>query len=273
MKPLLSICCTSYNHGKYIEETIQGFLIQKTTFPIEILIHDDASTDNTAEIIKKYEKKDKRIITILQNENQYSQKIKPWSNFLFPKAQGKYIALCEGDDYWIDEFKLQKQVDFLEANANYALCFHKVKVYLEEEKQFTDDTIKSNIPETTTIKDLAKRCYIRTNSVVLRNNFKLPQWFNYLPVGDWPLFLIQVKDNKIKKFDDEMAVYRIHKNGVWSSADRYKMIEVTLDTIKPLLDHKILGKDANKILQKKYNKYRFKLFKEGIRKQLNIQKT
>ena len=92
MKPLLSICCTTFNHAKYVRETIEGFLIQKTNFPIEIIIHDDASTDGTADIIREYASKDDRIVTILQDENQFSKKIKPWRNFVFPKAQGKYIA-------------------------------------------------------------------------------------------------------------------------------------------------------------------------------------
>lgn len=115
--PLVSICCTTYNHGKFIQDAIEGFLMQKTNFPIEIIIHDDASTDNTATIVKQYaEKHPGLIITILQTINQYSQGIKPWPNFVFPKARGKYIALCEGDDYWTDPLKLQKQVDFLEGN-------------------------------------------------------------------------------------------------------------------------------------------------------------
>src|SRR5690554_7571091 len=102
MKPLLSICCTTFNHEKFLEKTLEGFLAQQTNFSFEIVIHDDASTDRTVEIIQEYAKKDSRIVSILQTENQYSQNIKIWPNYLFPKAQGKYIALCEGDDYWTD---------------------------------------------------------------------------------------------------------------------------------------------------------------------------
>ena len=87
--------------------------MQKTTFPIEIIIHDDASTDGTAKIVKEYaDKYPDLIVPILQTENQYSQGIKPSQNFVFPRARGKYIAFCEGDDYWTDPYKLQKQVDF-----------------------------------------------------------------------------------------------------------------------------------------------------------------
>src|SRR5690554_6580680 len=120
--PLVSICCITYNHEKYIRDAIEGFLMQKTTFPVEILIHDDASTDKTAQIVKEYaENHSDLIITIFQTENQYSQGIKPWPNFVFPRARGKYIALCEGDDYWTDPLRLQKQVGFLEGNEEYGL--------------------------------------------------------------------------------------------------------------------------------------------------------
>jgi glycosyltransferase involved in cell wall biosynthesis len=124
--PLVSICCITYNHEKYIRETIEGFLIQKTKFPIEIIIHDDASADNTANIIREYEKKFPHLITaIYQKENQYSKGVRSITvKFTFPIARGKYIALCEGDDYWTDPYKLQKQVDFLEANPEYTFTFH-----------------------------------------------------------------------------------------------------------------------------------------------------
>ena len=117
--PLVSICCATYNHERYIRDVIDGFLMQKTTFPIEIIIHDDASTDETARIVKEYaEKHPDLIVPIFQTENQYSknkESIFAW--FVYPRSRGKYIALCEGDDYWVDPIKLQKQVDYLEKNG------------------------------------------------------------------------------------------------------------------------------------------------------------
>ena len=116
---LVSICCITYNHEKYIRDAIEGFLMQKTDFPFEVLIHDDASTDGTADIIREYETKYPDIIKpIYQTENQYSKGIKISATYNYPRAKGKYIALCEGDDYWIDPYKLQKQVDFLEHMKN-----------------------------------------------------------------------------------------------------------------------------------------------------------
>ena len=118
--PLVSIDCITYNHKQYIRDAIEGFLMQITNFPVEILIHDDASTDGTAEIIREYEKQYPWLIKpVYQTENQYSKhnSFISISKIQYGRALGKYIAFCEGDDYWTDHYKLQKQVDFLESNV------------------------------------------------------------------------------------------------------------------------------------------------------------
>lgn len=126
--PLVSISCITYNHVKYIRDAIEGFLMQKTTFPIEILIHDDASTDNTATIVREYEVKYPQLIKpIYQTENQYSKKDGTIGRIQRGRARGKYYATCEGDDYWTDPLKLQKQVEYLEENTDCSLCFHASK--------------------------------------------------------------------------------------------------------------------------------------------------
>ena len=120
---LVSIICNTYNHEPYIRQCLDGFIMQKTTFAFEILIHDDASTDNTANIIREYEAKYSTIIKpIYQTENQYSKKIGIMKTFQYPRVKGKYIAFCEGDDYWIDPLKLQKQVDYMEEHVDCSLC-------------------------------------------------------------------------------------------------------------------------------------------------------
>ena len=118
--PLVSINCITYNHKQYIRDAIEGFLMQITNFPVEILIHDDASTDGTVEIIREYEKQYPWLIKpVYQTENQYSKhnSFISISKIQYGRALGKYIAFCEGDDYWTDHYKLQKQVDFLESNV------------------------------------------------------------------------------------------------------------------------------------------------------------
>ncbi|MBP5288836.1 MAG: glycosyltransferase family 2 protein [Clostridia bacterium] len=119
----VSVICAAYNHEKYIEDAIRGFLKQKTNFKFEVFIHDDASTDNTAAIIKKYADQYPELIRpIFQKENQYSQHISFFKNDILPLARGKYLAVCEGDDYWVDENKLQKQADYLDAHPDCSFC-------------------------------------------------------------------------------------------------------------------------------------------------------
>ncbi|VVT06226.1 Glycosyl transferase [Marinobacter salarius] len=124
--PLVTISCTTYNQQRYIEKCIEGFLMQETNFPVEILIHDDASTDTTPEIIREYQARYPDLINvILQEENQFS-KGKMVNSFNFEKARGKYVALCHGDDYWIDKGKLQKQVSIME-QYGVAMCGHPAR--------------------------------------------------------------------------------------------------------------------------------------------------
>lgn len=126
-QPVVSICCTTYNHERYIEDSLKGFLAQRTGFPFEIIIHDDCSTDDTGNVISKYAKKYPRIIkTIFQDENQYSQG-KRTSFIAINEAKGNFISICEGDDYWISTSKLQVQVDLLEGNPSLSICFHPAK--------------------------------------------------------------------------------------------------------------------------------------------------
>lgn len=148
--PLVSISCITYNHEPYIVQALDGFLMQKTSFPFEVLVHDDASTDRTADIIREYEKKFPKIIKpIYQKENQYSKGFTSvTATWNFPRAQGKYMALCEGDDYWIDENKLQMQVDFLENNPEYGMCYTNFNLVSEKSKNIKQkalDTKKWNL--------------------------------------------------------------------------------------------------------------------------------
>lgn len=121
-EPLVSISCLAFNHEKFIRKALDGFVMQETNFPFEILIHDDASTDGTAEIIQEYQSRFPELIKpIYQKENQWKKGLRGSAVHNFPRAKGKYIALCEGDDYWTDPTKLQRQVDFLESHADYVL--------------------------------------------------------------------------------------------------------------------------------------------------------
>lgn len=139
---MVTVYCLAYNHEKYIRETLEGFVNQKTNFKYEVIVHDDASTDNTANIIKQYEKKYPGIIKgLYQTENQYSKGIGIVNTYILPNIKGKYIAVCEGDDYWIDTFKLQKQFDYLEKHPNCTFCFTNANIENQINKE-----IKKFIP-------------------------------------------------------------------------------------------------------------------------------
>lgn len=121
----VSVLCTAYNHEKFLRKCLDGFVMQKTNFKFEAIIHDDVSTDGTKAIIEEYAKKYPDIIVpIYETENQYSKGVELVDNIMFPVARGKYIALCEGDDYWCDENKLQLQYDFMESHQECSACFH-----------------------------------------------------------------------------------------------------------------------------------------------------
>jgi glycosyltransferase involved in cell wall biosynthesis len=215
---LVSIICITYNHEQYINACINGFLTQKTDFQIEILIHDDASTDKTANIIREYEAKYIDIIKpIYQTENQYSKGINPGFEFLFPRAQGKYIAICEGDDYWTDPLKLQKQVDFLEANPEYSFCFHNAIIFYEDKG--TSDIFDKQLQtkEYNTNDLLLKKWFIPTASLVIRKD-KLPQpypeWYFKIYNGDFGLELLLSTKGNFFCINETMSVYR--KNAIGS---------------------------------------------------------
>jgi glycosyltransferase involved in cell wall biosynthesis len=209
--------------------------MQQTNFPIEIIIHDDASTDNTANIIREYQGKHPHLIkTILQRENQYSQGKKVFP-ITFKEAQGKYIALCEGDDYWTDPLKLQKQVDFLEANPDFAICFHKVKIL--EDGEFKEDYI-TKVPATvSTIDDLAWGNYIHTCSCVFRNRVPeiLGPNFSKSPLGDYYLHMMNAQYGKLYALDALMAVYRVHDASMWSRRNKIDKMVKTLEARKCIL--------------------------------------
>jgi len=239
IKPLVSICSLTYNHENYISQALEGFLMQKTTFPIEIIIHDDASTDNTTNIIREYENKYPDIIKpIYQNENQWSKGIRPSSTYVWPCTKGKYIALCEGDDYWTDPYKLQKQVDFMEANTEYSMCFHLVEnFYQDGSKPSFIYPYKKRQQPIYSLQDVLKYFFINTCSVIYRlDNKILPEWFSKHMLGDYTLHLLYADKGKIRLIPEVMARYRIHSGGIWSSRSGKDTINKLNDLINLLND-------------------------------------
>ena len=190
-------------------------------FPFEILIHDDASVDNTQNIIKNYELKHSDIIKpIYQKENQYSKGIGVSRVYQFPRAKGKYIAMCEGDDYWIDPYKLQKQVDFLETHPEYVFSFHDSIILNQRTGEKRMRIGDRQIENTVDLKSLIIQNNIPTASIVFRNFLdyaQLPDWIGKISKGDYGLCVLLAEEGPGKYLPEAMSVYRIHEGGVWSS--------------------------------------------------------
>jgi glycosyltransferase involved in cell wall biosynthesis len=232
-EPLVSICCITFNHEKFIKQTLDGFIMQRTNFPFEVFIHDDASTDNTANIIREYEKKYPDILKpIYQTENQFSKGISISATYIFPRIKGKYVALCEGDDYWTDPLKLQKQVDFLERHPKCSICFHPVKVVCAEDPNrdeiFPIPKFRFN-KTVLSFNDLVKHNFIQTNSVMYRwviNSESIKEVFppqNLILPEDWYIHLIHAEKGMIGYIDEVMSVYRKHSGGIWWNSSRNKL--------------------------------------------------
>lgn len=220
MIPKVSIICITYNHENYIRQAIDGFLMQKTNFDYEILIHDDASTDNTQEIIREYQNKyPDKFRTILQTENQYSQGIQCSMN-LIKIAKGEYLAFCEGDDYWIDENKLQIQVDILERHLECSGCGHNISIVDHKSELFSDsrkenwfshsEDVVLNIDEVS-----AAGRFAHTPSIMLRRRLfgdMLPEMMedygNITANGDAKMSLLMALEGDFYFIAQNMACYR-----------------------------------------------------------------
>lgn len=213
----VSIICLAYNQAQFIEQTIESCLGQTADFAYEILIHDDASTDGTSEIIREYSDKYPKIVkATFETMNQISQGNANFLDDMFKRAEGEYIALCDGDDYWIDNRKLQKQVDYLENNKDCHVCFHPVRIeFVDGSKPNNIYPIPNSSSKEFTINELIRRNYIHTCSVMYRRGA-----FNKIPTGilprDWYLHVYFASRGKTIGFmPDVMAVYRRHAGGIW----------------------------------------------------------
>lgn len=219
----VSVCVPTFNHEKYIAQMLEGALMQQTTFPFEIVVGDDASTDAAPRIIQEYaEQFPDKIRAYLHPENLGPKEPREFGGrnnvlFLLKACQGDYVALCEGDDYWTDPLKLQKQVDFMEAHPDFAICHHNLEVIYEDNSPshpFNEPDQKA----VSTVKDvLEDRWFIGTASLLYRNFFRtddFAEWHHRAAAGDWALVIQLAARGKIGYLPETMGKYRKHRGGL-----------------------------------------------------------
>lgn len=243
-RPVVSICCTTYNHEDFIGEAIDGFLEQETDFAIEIIIRDDCSTDLTAMVVKQYADEYPKVIKpIYESENQYSRGVKPMPAVM-KQAVGKYLALCEGDDYWNDPLKLTKQVEFLEANDEYVGCFHNSMV-VDEKGSIVRDTLMGAPRDFLEMDLLSSNAVITVHSVMFRNVLEYGDEFDEVAFGDMMLWHLLGYHGKVKYLNNvQKAAYRIHDAGMWTALDNCEKFEKTLFS-KQILRQKMAARSIN----------------------------
>ncbi len=256
--PLVSIYCLVYNHAPFLRQCLDGFVMQKTAFRVEVHIHDDASKDDSQSIIQEYVEAYPNIIwcPIYQKRNIFSQGLSPGC-LLLPQIKGKYVVCCEGDDYWTDPLKLQKQVDFMEANPDVSICHHSARVVWDKGEQ--PDTIyppqadEKGYREELFVNDFLNHHWLATASVMFRwcfnrSDLKFEEQYpkNILSV-DTILFLFHAVRGRVIQIPGVMSVYRRHSGGLTYSRDANDDSYYTKNALKLLnffsFAEKITGQD------------------------------
>lgn len=264
--PMVSIWCFVYNQESYIRQCLEGVILQKTNFKIEVIIHDDASSDHTPDIIREYAKKYPDIIKpIYETENQYSKHDGSLRSIMNNACKGKYIAFCEGDDYWIDPLKLQKQIDFLEKNPEYGMCCGNASIYKEnigkicgtankEVPYFSDNENKEEVFNSIVF---GRGGGIVTATVVYRSDVRSRIIGNdkFFLMEDTPLWLDISQLSKIKYFDEIFSVYRVHEGSASRPKSTLEDWRFTLSVLEMRIYY--------------YRKYGYHIPKQSIKKYRN----
>lgn len=254
----VSVFCLAYNHERYIKEALEGFVRQKTNFAFEVIVHDDASTDGTAMVIRDYAERYPDIIKpILQTENQYSKGTGILKNIVFPKLKGRYLAICEGDDCWTDPMKLQKQFDLLEDHPHCYMSAHNAEYYDCETKK--TELIFPNIQENRML-STAEVIYgdggfLHTGSLFCRREvFMEPMKFQEFWNIDYSAQIRGSLYEGIAFLKDNMSIYRYQVPGSWTvrNKDDSKQIQVyqNKEQMLRILDEETARK-YHKIIEKK----------------------
>ena len=261
VKPLVAIHCLVYNHEPYLRDCFEGFVIQQTNFPFVAIVHDDASTDGSAAIIREYEKKCPHMFrSINERENVYKKggldAINKIMNTAIEATGAKYVAVCEGDDYWTDPLKLQKQVDFMEANPEYSVCFHRYDIYDETNKQFRSDACGIYLNECDKNKEITIDMFLRhwvtqPLTMMYRSGVNLGCDKKYTFYRDQHTIFHLLLAGKGALLNFNAGVYREHNGGIHSKTSLESQCRIGITIAKELYQRN--GKLA--VLKKNYIRY------------------
>lgn len=262
----VTVYCLAYNHEKYIEKTLQGFVMQRTNFPFKVIVHDDASTDKTASIIRKYvDKYPTLIYPIFQTENQYSKGIEIYKTFIEPIIETDLVAVCEGDDYWTDKKKIQSQYDYMISHPSCSLCVHST-MYITEAGVDTGE--KSNYLivdkdyDANDVISVGGGGLFHTSSFCYRKRIRdiLPDWMQMNGFGDYSLAMYCSMNGYVHYIGNVMSAYRLSSVGSWSQRNKEKQSEIDKQIINSLL---LINDKTNYIykesIEKAITKYQFKI--------------
>lgn len=256
--PLVSVLCITFNHAGFIQRTLEGYLAQRTSFPYEVVVHDDASPDGTASIVRAVEERHPNVVRgIYQTENQFTKERGKVTRTVFAAARGKYIAFCEGDDHWIDPQKLQKQVDVLEADPTAVGCFTNAFNERDGERTPFFGSGYSRIPDArVTERDIVLGQGIPTCTLVFRAEalLPLPTELAVSPVGDTILFTHLARAGDLIYIPEVTAVRTMHAGGIHSLSGKLHRVKVQ-EQVLPMLDRMTQGRyhgEINSRLAKMY---------------------
>lgn len=251
--PLVSVHMVTYNHEPYIAQAIEGMLRQETDFPIELVIGEDCSTDRTHDIVFDYQKKHPDIIRVITSDKNVGARKN--SKRVYKACRGKYLAFCEGDDYWTDPYKLQKQVDYFAANPEVVLVAHRA--YSIDVNNNIKNTFPPAQPTCLRPRDIIVKGggFFATNSMMLKRSLLLdpPDWYYEFPVGDVAMINLAVQRGKIGFINDVMSAYRRGVPGSWT----YRQ-----NSTKKKITHLLNVNKAYSQLMRQENRYTYWYYKK-----------
>lgn len=251
---MCSICCITYNHESVIQQAVHSFIAQKTDFEFDIVISDDGSTDSTVIKLDKLIQNETPKLLVTRNQRS-SGAIENFVHCL-QNCHGKYIAICDGDDYWTDPYKLQKQVDYLEQHPDCAICYHRVHTL--QDGQLLPETLNTATTAANyTLDDLLPGNKMHTVSVVFRNTFStgIPAWISRCPIGDYPLHCYNAQQGYIHYMPDIMAVYRLHSASYYSHLPQYHKYVKIIQTLEIMRRHLSLSTGQHKVIASRSQMY------------------